>query len=761
LDSSSVQEWAEERRNGPDTPRGAPERNRTRRLFGAADTRTIALVGHRGSGKTSLAEMLIQAGGVTRTVGRVKGGTALLDHTASERRRSMSLFPSFAWFEWGDAFFNVIDTPGSEVVAQDRRLAALAADTVVVVLDAFAGVELGAEQALADAAALGLPRFAVVTKLDRNLDLDPTLAGLSQINGLQPVVLQIPVRGDDGALAGVVSLLDGLYHPAGSDELAAPPPLPVPMSLQARVDAAFELLTETIAVADDALLLAYLDCVGTDGDGAGVRTSLPRALVIEALQRAVRAGKLCPVLLAACHPLVGVRPLLDALAQLAPSSCDRAAFPAWQLDGTQVDIRADGAFVAQWVSTQIDEEGAPYYILRVWSGTPPRSGTWTNGTTGDVARIRKLYQIRGPRRAVAMMTGAGAILATWEPLPGTPGDAFTAGERWVLRAPEVPAPMIAWWVGPRPRPQETCSARAAEHRRFEEAVARIVSMDPSLWVDPVAVDGGLVVHAACEGQLAWLVDRAAEWFQVELVQRPAPVPYRETPIVTATDVQGRHRVEDDTGLVKEFAEVRIDLVSSGSDEVEIENYLSANDVPPKFHEAILEGVRKGLAQGPLGYPVVGATVRLVGGDFDILESTEDHFRLAGELAVRRALDGAPPASHPPTPLPAPQRKPVSAAPEARPTDAWNTARTRLLEPWVEVVVWAGPSQSGEVFSELASRRSRIVGLEVAGEDAAIHASVPYRELRTFAPRLQAITGGRGRFVSGEWHWEPLPANIAP
>lgn len=710
---------SESRRSSQKTQPPAEDRARSRREYPTADLRTIALVGHRSCGKTSLGEMLLQAGGVTRAMGRVGQGTALLDATPSERKRGMSLVPSFAWFGWADRLVNLVDTPGSDAVAHCRRLAAMGADTTVAVIDCAEGVQLGAEQALADAHALGTPRFAVITKIDRSDRCFEVEVALAALPGVVPVPLTLLHREGD-RVTGVVSLLDGLLHPRGREDEAAPPPVPV-TGHEAELAAAWERLSEAVAVTDDRLLELYLELL-----------ELPKQEVLAGLARAVRAGRLCPVLHCSPEIVVGARPLLDALALLGASPADRE-IPAWEADGGQVTVRPDGPFVAQWLSTQLDEEREPYHVLRVWSGAPPKSGVWTNGASGEPARVRKLYQIRGPRRATASCVGPGAIVATWDPLVGVPGDCFTAGERWVLRSPEIPAPMVAGWIGPATATGQKAPPKSAEARRFDEVLGRLCAMDPSIAIAPERVDGGCVVHADSELQLSWLVERAAEWFDVPLVRAPAPVPYRELPAAMVTDVPGVHRKDDNTGTPVEFGEVHVDLWGIDAQgpvplEVAVESALTGDEIPAKFHDAVLEGVYRGLERGPRGYPVAGAVARVVGGEYDILESTADHFRIAGELAAKAALE---------------------------------RAGTRLLEPWVEIVVWAAPDVSGHVLAEVASRRGRVLGMEVAGEYAALYAIVPYRELRSFAPALLSLTNGRGRYQPGEWHWELLPANLDP
>ncbi len=681
----------------------------------------MALAGHRSAGKTSLAEALLQAAGVTRTVGRVRDGSALLDFLPIERRRGLSLQPSFAWLDWGDTRLHLIDTPGSDAATHARRMAVAAADALVVVVDLAEGPQLGAELALAEAAALGIPRWIVLTRMDRTTDPQPALSALRSLLGAPAVPVLLPAWGPTGAPLGVWSLWDGCWHPSGAPDAAAPLPTADGPEVDGR-PAAWEVLSEAVAATDDALLERYLEDF-----------ALAPPVVRDGLVAATRRGALVPVLFANADPLVGVRPLLDALVTWTPTARERPPVPGWDADGEPLEVTAADRFVAQWVATQRDDEGELVRILRVWSGEAPPSGLWTHGPTGAPARVRKLYHLRGPRRATASQLGPGALIATWDPLPGTLGDAYTTGDPLHLRAPEAPSPMVDWWIGPLGADGKPAPPRSPEARRFPEVLAALGILDPSVWIGPEVVHDGRVIRGASEAQLAWFVERAAEWFGSVWATGPAPVPYREMPARGVTAVVGVHKIEDADGLVSAFGEVHVDLEPAeervgGATDVVVENYLTGDEIPPKFHAAVLAGVHEGAVTGPRGRPVAGAVFRVVGGEYDILESTDAQLHEAGRIAAQAAL--------------------------AR-------AGTRLLEPWVEVVVWVVPDAAGETLAELAARRGRILGLEVAGVDAAIHAVVPYRELRSFAPRLQSLTGGRGRFLADAWRWEPLPPHLEP
>jgi elongation factor G len=648
------------------------------RLARSKRLRTFALVGHRSAGKTSVGELLLQAGRVTREVGEVDRGTALLDWTSAERRRHQTLEVSTAWFEWGDTFVQLIDTPGAECLEGLRDAALAGCDAVVVTVDERAGIEHGTRSAFAVAAALGLPVLAAVTKLDvapRERD-EAVVAEIAGASGIRAV----PLHG--GATLDGVPLFD------------------------ARAEAAHrEALAEIVALGDDVLLERYLEDL-----------VLPDDVVAAGLERAFAERRLLPVVFVCPPRRVGAERLLDAISRLVPSPLARTARGHTPI-GDPVEVERGGPFLARVLSTHRDDHGAPFHVLRVEAGSDPDREILAGSVP---VRVRKWYRLRGPRRASAGALVPGLVVATWDTLPVRAGDTLGDGSCLLDRPPAVP-PMTTWALR---------SGRRRASEQFADAVRAVADADPGLEVGTDPGTGALLLSGADDEHLRLAMERLEAWTGLRAVVELPPVGYRETPATRVGRTEGVHRIEDTDGLASAFAAVFLTLTPiAASAGVRFTDTLGKDeeDVPRAFRAAVEEGAREALKAGPTaGYPVTGAELRLVGGRHDVLSSTDDHFRIAGAHAARAALD---------------------------------RAGTRLLEPWWQLEVTVPADALGEVLADVAVHRGRVHGIDVAGTTARLAVACPYREVRTFARRLKALTSGLGRFQGQPSVLELLPDSL--
>lgn len=694
-----------------------------------ADLRTVAFVGHRSSGKTTLAELALEAGRVVRERGWVDEGTTLLDWTVTSRRHHQTTELSTAWIEWHGAgqrcdgdrsagaagdphVLQIVDTPGAEFLSAARDLGLVASEAAVVAIDAASGVEVGTEEAIRAALALKLPVIAVVTKADRSPSGADVADQVAAVTGARAVPLHLPLTDESGALVGIVDVLAERALRFADDHSGASSPEPLPGWLIPEVAAARERIADAAAMTDDALLEEYLEFL-----------SLPVDKIRDGLAVGVRSRQIVPVLVTSAHHRIGAHQLLDAIAAFVPPF---GAVPRFvrEHDGsrTPVDSLTDGQFVATVLSEHRDDErGEGFHLMRVMSGAPPK-GDWVDGRSGTQHRVRKLYRMRGPRRASAPPLVPGLIVASYDPLGVPAGTTLTSGERWELELPPVRPPMMALWVR---------AVHKADEARVNEALQAVIRADRGLSLLSDTTTGTTLLAGADEAHIRVAIERAMAWADgVAVATELPPVGYVETPAARVQGIEGVHVETDGDGLVEaygkcEFALVPADpgvgtrFVDDMGDEEE--------DLPRRYRGAIDEGARAALRHGPTaGYPVVGAQLHLTGGAYDILQSTDDHFRLAGERGARTALE---------------------------------RAGTRLLEPWLEIEVRAPHVAVGDLISDISAHRGRILGMEVDGPTVHVTAVTPYRELRTFANRLQALTGGRGLYLTRRSHYEAVPEHL--
>lgn len=676
-------------------PDGPEVRSVPKKGFDPSHTRTFAVVGHRSAGKTSLGDVLLQATGATREVGRVDQGTSLLDHTAEAHARHQTLEPGTAWLTWRDHQLNLVDTPGAQDLVHDVGLTLHVVDGFVLVVAANDGVEHGTERALELADAKALPGVAVVHQADRPHDLAALLEDLQRATERKVLPLQLPFLDDAGVFAGVVDLPRQRamrYDPEGSGAWS---PEPLPTRLTEAVSAAWEKVVEAVAVEDEELLEEYLEYL-----------ELPVERVLAGLADLVRAGRALPVLFTSSALVAGAEPLLDAIVDMIPAA-DLQQRPG---------LPDDDEFSATVVHTSIDAEGRPFTLLRVWTGQA-RLGDFRT-QDGRIAKVRKVFQVRGPRRAVASTVGAGAIVATWDPVPARPGETLSESGEATLRPPVLPPVMVRRVVLPR---------TAGDNERLERALPILLRMDHALELETDPLGGELVLCGRTVGQ----VERAASWLRRRMgvaVDLELPrVSYREAPKEATSAVEGVHVHESSVGLVEEFGRCALDLSPEGdSDDIRYEAKCDEEELPRRFHAAIGEGARQAARSGPLaGFPVIGARVTCVDGAYDMLVSNEEHFQKAGAAAMRAALE---------------------------------QAGTRLLEPWLEVQVHGPADAVGALIQDLNAQRGRIQDVNVT-DHACVQALLPEREASTLASRVSALTGGRGWFTSRHSHYDVLPETL--
>ncbi len=637
---------------------------------------------------------MLHAAGVTRVRGEVDERTSLLDHEREERERGSSLAPAFAWLPWDEHLVQIIDTPGSPGLAHERDLALHGADSAVVVVSAPDGVEYGAESALRTAGRLGKPRVVVLNKMDRPGDVAGICRHLERLTGAKVVPLQVPFDNDEGEFAGVVSLLKRKalrYHPDGSGTYSIEP---MPDRVSGACDAAWELVMEAVALTDDELLEHYLEYL-----------ELPVDLVREGLARGMAKGLVVPVLFASGHSNIGAHALLDLAVWALPAAAGDASAP----------------FAARLLATRYDADNQPYHVMRVLQGLPSRGMAWT--TSAGTGRVRKLYQVRGPRRAVAASMGPGCIVAAWDELPGRPGDLVYDGKKPDQLQEELfdplpePAHMAAWMLMPR---------EARDERRLDEALCALVSTDRGLQLDVEPLSGLPVLRGTTDDHLHHAVRFLEGRLGVRVTTALEPVAFREVPAGECRAIQGVHRVAGG-GDVSEYGECFIDLAPCSPEQglsVSMAEYID-DCIPNRFHEGLERGLASGLREGPTaGYPVIGVAIHVTGGDYDVFMSDEGHFELAGHAAAVSAL---------------------------------QATSSSLVEPWSTLEIAAPANEVGDILNDVAAHRGRILGMEVRGATASVRAQLPDLELRAFGPRLQAITGGRGQFEASHSHYGWLPA----
>jgi len=675
-----------------------------------AAIRNVALVGHHGAGKTTLAEALLAS---TRTIprqGSVERGSTVCDFEPEETSRQLSVSLAVAPFFLDGAKVNVIDAPGYADFAADMHTALALADLAVVVVSATDGVQAQTEDAWRAAAAAGLPRVVVINKLDRErADFDRVLSEVREAFGAGVAPVELPI-GAESSFRGVIDLLDDratLY------DLTEPPPITgregaVPDELSVTEHSVHEQLVEGIVVGDDDLMARYLD-----GE------ELTRAELEAALAGGVASAAVYPVLCSSAATGVGIDRLARLLVELCPAP-DRRPPIALSAGNTLVTVSCDPAGQPLLVvcKTLSDSHAGKISLCRVLSGTVRPDTVLCNSRTRGEEKLHVLQQLRGREAAPIEEAVAGDFVAVPRLASAARGDTLAPKGTPVtvsLPEPEPPALLVA--VRPSSRADDD-KMMAALHRLCEE--------DASLQVERVDETHQTVLGVAGEVHLSVALERLARKFGVTVERDDVLVPYRET-ITKPAQAEGRHKKQSGGHGQFGVCHLRVDPLERGEG-FAFHDEVVGGAIPRQYIPAIEKGVQEAMALGGVfGYPVVDVAVTVDDGKFHPVDSSELSFKMAAILAFRQALADAGPV---------------------------------LLEPISRIEVTVPADLQGDVLGDLHSRRARILGTDAAeGGLGTIVATVPVAEIARYAVDLRAITGGRGRFRSEHDHYDPVPEHL--
>lgn len=667
--------------------------------------RNVALVGHGGTGKTSLAEALLFHAGAIDRQGRVEDGTTTTDYDPDEIRRGHTINVSLAPLEWNGVKVNLLDTPGYPDFAGEMVGALRVCEGALVVVDGRAGVEVQTEQAWARADEHGLARMVVVSRLDReNASFEGTVEALRARFGTRLVPVHLPV-GAEAGFTGVVDLVSMKAHlqQDGPDE--------IPASLLDAARSARERLMEAAAESDDSLVEKYLE------SGALSDEELSRGLVA-----GTRAGRIVPVLACSAAKLVGIRQVLDAIVALMPAPVDRGPVAGTHPRNDAevlVEPTDRGPLAALVFKTMADPYVGRLSYLRVYGGVLESDSTVYNSSRDRSERVGQLYFLRGKQQEATPRVGPGDIGAVAKLAETGTGDTLCQKDAQVRLTPiTFPQPAISMAIEPKSKGDEDKMGNAL-HRLAEEDPTFAVRRDPEL--------KQTVISGMGESHLEIMADRLRRKFGVDVTLALPRVPYRET-IKSKAQGQGRHVKQ--TGGRGQYGVcfLEVEPLPRGTG-FEFVNKIYGGAIPNQFIPSVEKGVRKALEDGILaGYPVVDIRVTLFDGKYHDVDSSDIAFQLAGALGLKEAT---------------------------------TKAGLVLLEPILNIAVRVPEGLMGDIIGDLNSKRARISGMESQGDGTTVVlAQVPQGEVLRYASDLRSLTGGRGTFSTGFSHYEPVPAHIA-
>jgi len=674
--------------------------------FPPSRIRNVALVGHNGAGKTSLAEALLLATGAVPRAGKIDDGTTVCDFEPEEIKRHMSISLALAPIVVGDVKINIIDTPGYADFFGEVRAACSVADLVVVVVSAVDGVQAQTEAAWELAAELGLPRLVFINKLDRErASFDRTLAGLQERFGAGIAPLELPV-GEESAFRGIADLLtdSALLYEGG-----APRQAPIPDDLADVEHQVREQLVEGIVVGDDTLMERYLE------------GEIPATEELEAtLASGMAEGLVFPVVCGSAVTGVGIDRLASLLAEIAPSPDARPPVKVRAGD-TEQEVVCDpaGQPLARVFKTISDPYVGKISLLRVLSGTLRPDSVLTNPRSHTEAKLHVLQLLRGKEAEPVTEAQAGDLVAVPKLSDTATGDTLAPKGTPVTVPGPDPEP-VALAVAIRPKSK-------GDEDKLMTGLHRLQDEDPALLVERVDETHQTILRGTGETHLAVAAERLHRKFGVDVETEDVRIPYRET-ISTQAEAEGRYKKQ--TGGHGQFgvASLRIEALQRGEGFHFIDQVVGGA-IPRQYIPAVEKGVLEAMSLGGIfGYPVVDVQATCYDGKFHAVDSSEMSFKMAGSLAFREAMAKADPV---------------------------------LLEPISRLEVTVPASMQGEVLGDLNARRGRVQGTDTTdGGRQVITALVPTSEIQRYAVDLRSLTGGRGRFRAEHDHYDVMPANLA-
>ncbi len=676
--------------------------------YDTSDIRNIALLGHGGSGKTTLTDAICYIAGSTKRRGSVENGTAHTDFTEEETKHGISINLTVARAEWMGTKLNLIDTPGYLDFFGEVQAGIRVSDSALVVVSATDGVEVGTERVWTAAGKSGLSRMVFVSMMDReNASFDRAFQQIKNTLSSDAIPVEVPI-GTGSGFRGIVNLFSNKAHIYKPGDRGEYDETEIPEEMLDTVASWREQLIETIAATDDELLEAYLE-----GE------ELDRVRVLEAMSVAMLRGELQPVFCGSGESGRGVRAVMNKLVDLLPSPADRGPVIA-ESRGETIELAVeDGApLTAMVFKTTREPRVGELSYFRVFSGSLKSGDTVANVTKGVNERFSHIASPDADERREIRMLHAGDIGAVTKLKNTHTGDSLCApGKAFRLDSIEFPSPDIAIALHAVSRGDED-RLGVGLGRVHEEDPTFIAAYDPELHQT--------IAHGLGELHLNVSLERLERKYGVKVETERPRIPYRET-ITKQAEGQGKYKKQ--SGGRGQFGDCRIRLKPrrNGDSEYEFINSIVGGSIPGKYVPAVDKGIQEAAGRGVLaGYPVVGFSAECYDGSYHAVDSSEQAFRVAGSMAFR------------------------SVARQAKPI---------LLEPIVTVSVRTPEEYMGEVMADLSQRRGRVLGLDADGHWQEVKAHVPLAELYKYSTALRSLTHGKGMHTREFSGYEPVPPDV--
>ncbi|HYB62515.1 MAG TPA: elongation factor G [Methylomirabilota bacterium] len=686
--------------------------------YSTAHLRNVGIVGHGDAGKTQLVSSLLFTAGMTTRLGKVAEGNTVTDCDEEEIARKISINSTPAYAEWSTAGqsektkINFLDTPGYSTFINETRSSLIAVDAALIVVDAVAGVQVVTEKVWDYCTEYELPRAFVINWMDRELaDFERALKSVQQVFGRGAVPLQLPI-GAEKMFRGVIDLISmkaHFYQPDG-DGKAKIEEIPADMAEAAK--AAHEALVEMVAEGDDKLMEEFFE-----------KGTLPVENLTKGLREAFAAKRIYPVAVTSALHNIGSQSLLDLLVDMFPDPSARVEIEGRSEPGGAGEPAkrkvSDSAPVSLFVfKTLADPFAGRISYFRVMSGILKNDATLQNFTRDSAERFQHIQVMQGKTATAVPELHAGDIGAIAKLKETLTGD--TLGDKSApiyFPLAHQSEPSITFAIEPKTR---------ADEDRIGQAIHRILEEDLSLRFSRDTQTKEFLLSGSGQQHVEVVVAKLRKRYHVELTLKPPKVAYRET-IRAKADAEGKHKKQ--TGGHGQFGvcRVRMEPLPRGAG-FEFVDDIFGGAIPKNYIPSVEKGIRAAAERGYLaGFPVVDFRAVLYDGKYHDVDSSDIAFKIAGALAFKEAM---------------------------------RQARPALLEPIMNVEVYAPDQYSGDIMGDMSSRRGRISGSETRGSNVVVKAQVPFSEMLSYATDLTSMTQGRASYTMEFSHYDYLPNELA-
>ncbi|MGN1432895.1 MAG: elongation factor G [Ruminococcus sp.] len=666
----------------------------------------IALTGHSGCGKTSVAESILYLSKVSDRLGKIADGNTMLDFDAEEIKRQASIMTAVAPIEWKNTKINLIDTPGLFDFAGGVAEGMRAADTALIVVSGKDGVNVGTEKAVEAATKAGLTKVFFVNGLcDEDARFYRVFENLKSTFGpsVCPVVVPYIV---DGQANTYVNLFDYKAYEYAADGSVKPTALP---DMGSRLEGLREAIKEAVAETSEELLDKFI--MGEE--------FTPEEIIL-GVSQGVKDGTICPVFCGDAHNTFAIDQLLNSLTWLAPSAADKGDEIGVDVNGepVEVSVNENGATAAVVFKTVADPFIGRLSYIKVVSGKVAPDAPLINMRTGSQERVTKVLAMCGKKQIDVDYIGAGDIGAIPKLASTKTGDTLCSPLRKVV-LDGIDYPVSSYTMAIYP-------AKKGDEDKVAQALTKLCDEDPTIKFVTNHETHEMVISGLGEQHLDVVISRLKTKYNVDASLQKPKIAYRET-IRKKVTAQGRYKKQ--SGGHGQFGDVWIEFEPFDTDDLVFAERVVGGAVPKNFFPAVEKGLRDSIKKGVLaGYPTVGIKATLYDGSYHPVDSSEMSFKTAASLAYKNGI------------------------PNASPT---------LLEPIGSLKAYVPDANMGDVMGEVNKRRGRVLGMSPAENGMqVVEAEVPMAEMSDFSTFIRQITQGRGSFELTFARYEDAPANVA-